>query len=201
MAKELTFPGMRIGLLGGSFNPAHEGHRHISLIALRRLGLDQVWWLVSPQNPLKSPKETANYDARLKRAAEVAAHPRIRISDFERRHSLQFTYETLKLLHKRRPEVNFVWLMGADNLVGFHKWQHWREIAKLLPVAVFARPGSRLQAPLSFAGRFLSGDRLDQQDSVLLAGCKPPAWVYLTESSHPASSTLIRKNRDWPPKV
>jgi len=193
--REITFPGMRIGLLGGSFNPAHDGHRHISLIALRRLQLDRVWWLVSPQNPLKSSDETEDYDARCAYARDVARHPRIVVSDFERRHGVNHTWRTLSLLKLRRPGASFVWLMGADNLAGFHRWERWRDIARMTPIAVFARPGDQVRAPLGFAAQYLSGFRLEEEDAKLLASRPPPAWVYLTETLHPASSTAIRRRR------
>ena len=191
---------MRIGLLGGSFNPAHEGHLHISLAGLRRLALDQVWWLVSPQNPLKSSDETADYEARLAKARDVARHPRIVISDFERRHNLQFTFETIQLLKERKRGVKFVWMMGADNLLTFHRWENWREIARLAPMAVFARPGAGVRAPFSFAAQFLRRSRLEEDDAHLLASRIPPAWTYITETLHPASSTAIRARNEWPAK-
>lgn len=186
---------MRIGLLGGSFNPAHEGHRHISLIALRRLRLHRVWWLVSPQNPLKSSHETADYDERRAYARRVANHPQIVVSDFERRHNVQHTWRTISLLKRSSPGVSFVWLMGADNLAGFHRWDRWRDIAGMTPMAIFARPGHQLRAPLGFAAQYLAGFRIEEEDAKLLATRRPPAWVYLTETLHPASSTAIRQGR------
>lgn len=186
---------MKIGLLGGSFNPAHDGHRTISLVALKKLGLDRVWWLVTPQNPLKSADDTADYDVRLEHARRAARHPRIVVSDFERRMNVTFTFETLRLIRMRYSSVRFVWLMGADNLVSFSEWENWREIARLAPIAVFARPGSKIRAPFSHAARCLSRHRLDEEDAKLLATTRPPAWVYLTDTLHPASSTAIREKR------
>ena len=195
MTRELAFPGMRIGLLGGSFNPAHEGHRHISLVALRRLQLDRVWWLVSPQNPLKRPEDLDDYAARLAGARAAARHPRIAVSDFERRFGLRFTCETIAALQRRYRGVRFVWLMGADNLAGFHLWKNWRDIARAAPIAVFARPESEIRAPFSAAACWLQRWRLDEEDAKLLADRRPPCWAYLTETSHPASSTAIRQAR------
>ena len=192
MAKEIALRGMRIGLLGGSFNPAHDGHRHISLVALRRLRLHCVWWLVSPQNPLKDKNQYADYDERLTHAREIARHPRIVVSDFEHRHNTQFTFETISLIKARRPSAHFVWLMGADNLATFNQWENWRRIAQQIPIAAFARPGSQIKAPLSFAAQFLSAYRLEAEDAALLATRRPPAWTYITETLHPASSTALR---------
>ncbi|MEM8988332.1 MAG: nicotinate-nucleotide adenylyltransferase, partial [Pseudomonadota bacterium] len=183
---------MTVGLLGGSFNPAHDGHREISLQALRRMQLDQVWWLVSPQNPLKSADDLADYDARVAKARAVADHPRIRVSDFERRRKLQYTYDTLRALIARHGGVRFVWLMGADNLQTFHKWAQWRAIAGLVPIAVFARPGYELSAPLSKAAQVFSYARVDERQSNMFGLRQPPAWIYLPETRNPLSSTQIR---------
>ncbi|GAB4542905.1 MAG: nicotinate-nucleotide adenylyltransferase [Parvularculaceae bacterium] len=195
MTRELAFDGMRIGLLGGSFNPAHDGHRHISLVALRRLALDRIWWLVSPQNPLKQAAELDDYGNRFESARAASAHPRIFVSDFERRHRLIYTIDTIRELRRRYRGVRFVWLMGADNLAGFHRWRSWREIAQRIPIAVFARPGSEIRAPFSPAARRLARWRLDETDAKLLAETPPPGWIYLTETLHPASSTAIRRAR------
>ena len=189
---DLVFPGMRVGLLGGSFNPAHDGHRHISLTALRRLRLDQVWWLVSPQNPLKNPDDYAQYDERLAHAAHVAAHPRIQVSNFEQRYNLQYTHKTLDALLARRPAVSFVWMMGADNLATFHHWEHWRRIVARIPIAVFARPGSQARALQCPAAQYMAPWRLDAGDAGLLAARPAPAWIYVNETFHPASSTSLR---------
>jgi nicotinate-nucleotide adenylyltransferase len=131
----------RIGLLGGSFNPAHRGHRHISLAAMTALGLDEVWWLVSPGNPVKPAKGMAPYEARLASAREMAKGTRIRVSDFERREGTRYTVDTLAALTRRFPDHAFIWLMGADTVAQFHQWRRWRELASMVPIAVIHRPG------------------------------------------------------------
>ena len=129
-----------VGLLGGSFNPAHGGHRRMSIAALQQLRLDEVWWLVSPQNPLKPEAGMAPYGARLRRARQTARHPRIRVSALEAEMGTQLTIDTLRALQRRFPQVRFLWLMGADNLQQFHRWASWRDIARLVPIVVLARP-------------------------------------------------------------
>lgn len=190
--------GLRIGLLGGSFNPAHEGHLHLSRIALRRLGLDQIWWLVSPQNPLKSKTGMADYDRRIAAAQEIAAHPRIRVSDFERQADTQFTVDTLSALKRRHPNHKFVWLMGADNLAGFHRWKNWQKIACAMPFAVIDRPGNANAALSSKAARVLERYRLDEQDAPLLAGAHAPAWLFLNGPRNDQSATALRDAGIWP---
>lgn len=183
----------KIGLLGGSFNPAHAGHRHISLEALKRLGLDEVWWLVSPANPLKDPAILAEYAQRLASAQETAAHPRIKVLDFEQKEGLRYTVDTLRVLKRRYPGAQFVWLMGADNLAGFHRWRRWREIAALVPIAVFDRSPYQHGA---LAGRFSTAFarfRLPQESARMLVHRQAPAWVYLFIRPHAASSTDLRK--------
>src|SRR6185369_1428505 len=131
---------LRIGLLGGSFNPAHAGHLHISQEALKQLKLDQVWWLVSPQNPLKSTQDMAAYESRFASAKEVTKHEkRIVVSDFEKKHDLYFTHATLSEIRKHNPSAQFVWIMGADNLARFHRWQNWRSIIDIMPMVIFDR--------------------------------------------------------------
>lgn len=181
-----------VGLLGGSFNPAHEGHRQASLLALKRLGLSAVWWLVSPANPLKASSELASFEARCERARKIAEHPHIRISAFERQAGLTFTHDTLKALIAAHPDLRFVWLMGADNLADFHRWHRWAEIFRLLPIAVIDRPGYRFGAIASPAARRFAHDRLDESDARALADAGPPAWVYLGGLLNPASSTELR---------
>lgn len=183
----------KIGLLGGSFNPAHVGHRHISLEALRRLGLDEVWWLVSPANPLKDPASFAPYAQRLTEAKTVAAHPRIRVLDIEQKLGTRYTIDTVKALQRRNPGVAFVWLMGADNLAGFHRWRRWQELAGRIPLAVFDRSPYQHGALASRAAQYFSRYRLDASDAPLLATKPLPAWVYLFIRPHGASSTEMRK--------
>lgn len=194
--------GARVGLLGGSFNPAHKGHLHISLIALRRLGLREVWWLVSPQNPLKPAHGMASLDQRRATAEAVARHRRIRVTDIETRLGTRYTADTLPALKRRFPGVRFVWLMGADNLGQISAWQRWPEIFHTVPVAIFDRPfyaaqvyAARTHAFQALAGkaaiRFASW-RLDARKAHRLAEQKPPAWVFFRNRLHPASATSIR---------
>lgn len=188
----------RVGLLGGSFNPAHEGHREISLLALRRLKLDAIWWLVSPGNPLKDAGDYAPYDERLRVARKIADHPRIVVSNFEERKGLQYTVDTLETLRSIWPQIDFVWLMGADSLAGFHHWRDWRKIAALAPIAVFNRPGHEEAWTTAPAATELAAFRLEEDAAGALAGAEPPAWVFIAEPQNPQSSTAIRA-RQAPP--
>jgi len=190
--QERAYRGMRIGLLGGSFNPAHDGHRHISLIAMKRLGLDRVWWLVSPQNPLKSAIELAPLEQRMARARQVAQHPHIVVSDFESRVGTQFTCDTLAVMRQRWPGVRFVWLMGADNLIQMPRWRRWRWIMNTVAVLVLDRPGAGIkslhgQTAISYRRAWLPGEKLAQ-----LTAKKPPAWGFIACRRHAASSTSMR---------
>ena len=184
----------RIGLLGGSFNPAHVGHREISLVALDRLRLDAVWWLVSPGNPLKDPEIYAAYDERLRQARAVASHPDIVVSDFEQRRGLQYTVDTLEQIIDANPGASFVWLMGADSLCNFHRWKDWRRIAELAPIAVFNRPGYGDAALLSEAADTLAPFRIEEGDGDLLAR-EPPAWIFFNDTDNPLSSTVLRNEK------
>lgn len=186
-------PGQKIGLYGGSFNPAHEGHRHGSLLALRRLGLDRIWWLVTPGNPLKDTKILPPLGERMKRAAELAAHPRIEISGAEACFRTRYTADLIRNLKQRAPETRFVWVMGSDNLAQLHHWDRWRDIAGAVPIAVVNRPGF-LVAPLAApAAQALARHRIDEADAPTLAGRDPPAWTYLTGPRTAASSTALRQ--------
>ena len=187
---------MCIGLLGGSFDPAHEGHAHITREALKRLGLDQVWWLVSPGNPLKERGPAPMAD-RLARARAVMQHPRVKVTDLEARLGTRYTYQTLTQLMARYPGVRFVWVMGADNLADFHRWENWQEIMELLPVGVLARPGQRISARMSIAARHFRRNRLLGREAQLLARSRPPAWVFLNVPMSDLSSTGIRAKGDW----
>ena len=189
--------GQKIGLLGGSFNPAHQGHRHISLEALKRLGLDEVWWLVSPQNPLKPQKGMAPLAERMQTAREAASHPRIRVTDIERVLDTVYTAETLGTLVTRFPGVRFVWIMGADNLAQIHRWQEWQEIFHLAPVAVFDRPTYSLRALAAKAARRFARHRLTGSRIAGLAAAAPPAWSFLHIRLNPLSATDLR-NRQIP---
>lgn len=187
--------GARIGLLGGSFNPAHEGHRHLSLIALRRLKLDLVWWMVSPQNPLKSEEGMAPLERRLEKAREVAAHPDIVVSAIEAELGTRYTVDTIAELKRRFPVAHFVWLMGGDSLAQFHTWRRWQAIAAQVPIAVIARPGFTSRALGSPAAQALAGSRI--RDAGHLADRDPPAWCFIQERLDPASATALRNRGVW----
>ncbi len=189
--------GQTIGLLGGSFDPAHAGHLAITQAALQRFRLDRVWWMVSPGNPLKSRGPAPMAD-RIAAARDVARHPRIRVTDIEARLGTRYTAQTLKRLQARYPGVRFVWLMGADNLVQLHRWQDWRSIMDSVPVGVFARPGDRLAAQLGRAARVYRGARLPATAAERLARAEAPAWCFLNLPLSAASSTEIRKGGGWP---
>ncbi len=188
--------GQRIGLLGGSFNPAHAGHRHVSLEALRRLRLDAVWWLVSPQNPLKRTDGMAPLAERLARARQVAAHPRILASDLESLLGTRYTADTLRTLRRRLPGRRFVWLMGADNLVQIDRWESWTEIFHTLPVAVLARPTYSLRASSAKAAQRFRRRRLPEARADRLAAARPPAWAFLHIRLSALSATEIRNGAD-----
>ena len=183
---------LKIGLLGGSFNPAHEGHRHISLLALKQLQLDQVWWLVSPQNPLKAATGMAPLAQRLAGTRTMAMHPRIRASDLESRLGTRYTVDTLSALQRRWPRSAFVWLMGADNLVQLPRWHRWREIVEMVPMAIFNRPGQGHRALAGAAAARFARSRV--RNPRKLADSAAPAWCFLFTPLHPASSTTIRAN-------
>lgn len=185
------YRGLRIGLFGGSFNPAHEGHAHVAQAALERLCLDAVWWLPALGNPLKAQGD--DFPARLASARRMAGdHPRWRVSDIERQLGTRYTRDTLRALLPRLAGAWPVWIMGADNLAGFHRWGGWREIAGRLPVAVIARPGAGLKARHSRFARTFAASRIDERDARALPFLPPPAWVWLNTPFHPASSTAIR---------
>lgn len=192
----LAWPGMKIGLLGGSFDPAHEGHAHITREALRRLQLDRVWWLVSPGNPLK-PRGPAPMAERIARARRVMAHPRVEITDIEARLGTRFTAQTLRRLKALYPGVRFVWLMGADNLVQFHEWKDWEWIMHNVPVGVFARPGARMAARGARAADEYARYRLPSFAARMLPDMVPPAWCFLNVPMKPISSTAIRERGEW----
>lgn len=188
-------PGMRIGLYGGSFNPAHAGHLHVSRAALRRLRLDRVWWLVTPGNPLKDRRGLPSLAERIATArAVIGREPRIAVSGLEAAIGAAYTVETIRFLTRRCPGLRFVWIMGADSLAGFHRWQRWQEIAALVPLAVIDRPGWSLAATAGRAAQSLRARRLDEGDAAALADCVPPAWVFLHGPRSPLSSTAIRQH-------
>jgi len=190
-------PGMRVGLLGGSFNPAHEGHLHITLEALRRLKLDQVWWLVSPKNPLKPKNELAKLKKRFSSAEDIALHPRIRVTKIEKKLGTRYTADTVEKLTALGREIDFVFLMGADNFVQLPQWRNWQDIMATVPVAVLARPGFEWSAPMGFAAKRFEKFRLAPEDAAALPGMAPPAWVFLPIPLHPQSATQIRHQGKW----
>ena len=183
--------GLRIGLLGGSFNPAHEGHVHVSRAALKSLGLDYVWWLVSPQNPLKPKRGMASFAKRLEAAQSLASrHPRMFATGIEETLGTRFTIDSLTALKRRFPDTRFVWVMGSDNLVQIPRWRSWQTIFSLVPVAVVARPGSALAARGSkAANRFRTAAR--PADSGF-ADRAPPAWTVIEVKRSSASGTRLR---------
>ncbi len=180
--------GLRIGLLGGSFNPAHEGHLYVSEVALKRLKLDYVWWLVTPQNPLKGRAGLASLETRVRQARGLAHHPRIVVADLERCTQTHYSIDTLKALQRRFPRVHFVWLMGSDNLAIFRRWKHWEEIVARVPIAVIQRPGTILAALHSKAIQRFAARRRDET----LVTATPPAFAILDGRRNAQSSTAIR---------
>lgn len=191
-------PHMRVGLLGGSFNPAHEGHLHITRMCIRALGLDRVWWMVSPQNPLKEASGMAPLAERMASARAMAKDRRICVTDIETRLRTRYTFDTITTLKQRHREVNFVWLMGADNMIQFPKWERWRELANLVPIAVYPRPGYSIKARLSPAADTLRPSTLEISDARLLSRIDPPALMFLEGRESPLSATSIRAARLWP---
>jgi nicotinate-nucleotide adenylyltransferase len=185
----------RIGLLGGSFNPAHRGHLHVSLEALKRLKLDAVWWLVAPQNPLKPVKGMAPLQTRLAGARALARHPRIAVTDLEQRLGTRFTTDTLTELRRRFPRTHFVWLMGADNLAQIRHWERWREIFRLAAVAVFDRPTYCLGALAGLAAQRFKRRRRQPRDVRRLAAGDLPAWAFFPIRLDPSSATALRARR------
>lgn len=193
---------MRVGLFGGSFNPAHEGHAHVAETAMVRLGLDRVIWLVSPQNPLKSAAATPPLAERMAGARRHARGPRMLVTDTETRLGVSFTVDTLRALQARFPGVRFVWIMGADNLAGFHRWRGWTDIMAEVPVAVIARPGSLLRARFAPAARRFARYRIGSRRARLLPDMAAPAWMFLRAPLNHESSTRLRSLlRDAPPMV
>jgi nicotinate-nucleotide adenylyltransferase len=190
----------RIGLLGGSFNPAHEGHLHISRVALKRLRLDEVWWLVSPQNPLKPKAGMAPLRDRLAAARALAGGRRIRATDIEMRLGTRYTLDTVNALQRRCPETRFVWLIGADNLLELPRWHRWPDLFRRVPIAVFARRPYSLWALSGPAVQRFARFRVREAAAGALAGHNPPAWAFLHCRTHPASATAIRDSRQAKPR-
>lgn len=192
----LARPGEVIGLLGGSFDPAHAGHAHITREALKRFGLTRVWWLVSPGNPIKS-RGPAPLETRMARARAVMQHPRVDVTDIEAHLCTRYTAETLSRLKARYPGVRFVWLMGADNLAQLHRWQDWRGIMQSVPVGVLARPGDRISARMSPAARLFAPARISGSASALLGRAVAPAWCFVNVPMVSQSSSAIRAAGGW----
>ncbi len=198
MTRENARPFQTVGLLGGSFDPPHAGHVHITREALRRFGLDQIWWLVTPGNPLKT-EGPAPFEKRVEAARSIMQHPKVTISDFEARVGTRYTAETLIELHMSYPGTRFVWLMGADNLVQFHRWDKWKWIMQTVPVGVLARPGERIGARRSVAARTFRHARIPARASHLLARADAPAWCFLNVPMVDLSSTSLRARGLWQP--
>jgi nicotinate-nucleotide adenylyltransferase len=183
---------MRIGLFGGSFNPIHDGHRLVVEETLRRLDLDALWLLVTPGNPLKDNAHLAPLAERVATARRLLDNPRIRVTGFEAAHGFTYSWQSIRFLTRTMPDRRFVWIMGADNLASFHLWERWREIAAMVPMAIYVRPGSGRLAPVSMAASYLDRWRIDEADAPTLASQSPPAWVYLHGRQSPLSSSAIR---------
>ena len=184
--------GMRIGLLGGSFNPPHVAHRAISLFAIKRLKLDRVWWLVTPGNPLKDQDGLRDLNERTAAARNMANDPRIDVSCLESVIGTRYTVDTISYLRRRASGLRFVWIMGADNLAQFHRWQNWRRIASAVPIAVIDRPPQSFRALAAPAAQALARYRLPENQAGRLADQRAPAWIFLTGMKLNLSSTGLR---------
>lgn len=192
----LAMPGQVIGLFGGSFDPPHDGHVHVSREALKRFGLDRVWWLVSPGNPLKT-RGPAPLERRIEAACGLIRHPRVLATDIEAQIGTRYTAATLERLMQLYPRVRFVWLMGADNLAQFHRWQHWDWIMEHIPIGVLARPGQRISARTSVAAQRYRSAKLQASAAPLLARAEAPAWCFLNVPMRHVSSSEIRARGEW----
>ncbi|NOD47871.1 MULTISPECIES: nicotinate-nucleotide adenylyltransferase [unclassified Ruegeria] len=193
-------PGQVIGLFGGSFDPPHKGHVHVTREAMKAFGLDRVWWLVSPGNPLKE-HGPAPMARRLQAAKAVMQHPKVDVTDIEAMTGTRATADTLAALRRLYPQVRFVWLMGADNLAQFHRWKDWRLIMDSVPVGVVARPGDRISARMSPAARVYAKYRIDGQARHLLGQAQAPAWCFVNVPMVDVSSTEIRTRGEWRAQV
>jgi nicotinate-nucleotide adenylyltransferase len=185
-------PGMRIGLFGGSFNPPHQGHLAVSRIALRRLQLDRLWWLATPGNPLKETKGLPPLSSRITAAKKLARHPRIVVTGVEQEIGARFTCDTIRFLRRRCPDVRFVWIMGADNLLQFHQWRDWDEIAQTIPIAIVDRPGATFKASSAKAAQRFARALVDESQAARFALIPPPAIIYMHGPRVALSSTALR---------
>ncbi|WP_234854640.1 nicotinate-nucleotide adenylyltransferase [Sinorhizobium meliloti] len=183
---------MAVGLFGGSFNPPHDGHALVAETALRRLGLDQLWWMVTPGNPLKDHNHLAPLGERIAMSEKIARNPRIKVTAFEQALGQSYTARTLEVIRARNRDVRFVWVMGADNLKNFHRWQDWRKIVATFPIAVVDRPGSTLAYLSSPMARAFSSARVDEDDAGTLAFRRAPAWTFIHGPRSGLSSTALR---------
>jgi nicotinate-nucleotide adenylyltransferase len=184
--------------MGGSFNPPHEGHRLISELALKRLGLHRIWWIVTPGNPLKARGDLAPFSERIAAARARARHPRIVVTGFEAGLPTAYTAATLSFLKRRCAGVRFVWIMGADNLASFHRWRHWRHIFRTMPIAVIDRPGWRHRALAGKAAAAFRAAYIPERGAARLAQLRPPAWTLLTGPLSSLSSSDLRLARARP---
>lgn len=191
--------GLCVGLYGGSFNPVHDGHRHVADQAIRHLGLDALWWLVAPQNPLKQQAGMASLAQRLAAARAVARRPRIVVTAVEQELGVRHTLDTLIGLKARNPATTFIWVMGADNLASFHAWKGWRRLMALVPIAVIDRPGYSRACLTAPAARVFAQARLAGRRARLLKRRAPPAWALLRGPLHPASATALRARQGITP--
>lgn len=183
-----------IGLIGGSFNPAHEGHIYLSEQAFKKIKLDEIWWLVSPQNPLKSNEDTAPFMQRFNYAQKLVHNPKIKVCDFEKKIGSQYTVDTLSALQKSYPELKFIWIMGADNLAQIVKWKNWRQIFRLVPIAVFDRNQYSCRVNFLKAVKVFKHKRVTGVKLFRLSNLKPPAWGFFKIKNNPLSSTQIRNH-------
>ncbi|MBY4893411.1 nicotinate-nucleotide adenylyltransferase [Rhodobacteraceae bacterium N5(2021)] len=198
MRHKLPFalPGQTVGLFGGSFDPPHAGHVHVSREALKRFDLDRVWWLVSPGNPLKE-KGPAALERRMAAARAMVSHPRIEVTDIEAHLGTRYTAQTIERFRALYPGVRFVWLMGADNLAQFHRWQRWEWIMETVPVGVLARPGQRISARTSVAAQRFRDAKMPASAARMLGRAEPPAWCFLNVPMLDVSSSEIRARGEW----
>jgi nicotinate-nucleotide adenylyltransferase len=185
---------MAIGLFGGSFNPPHAAHLMVTLEVLRRLRLDRVWWLVTPGNPLKERRELVPLPERLAAARRLARHPRVIVTALEAEMGTRYTFDTLRSIRRRTRGVRFVWIMGADNLAGFHRWRGWRHIVELMPIVVLDRPGFGRSVLSSRLAATFGAQRLPERTAPRLPWTQPPAWIFLHQRLSPLSSTMLRRS-------